>query len=155
MKKLLNDTDAEAQTLYSKMDLYRRIVQAKLYIDKHYSEKIDLSNIAEEAFFSKYHFLRVFRDIYGLTPHHYLIQTRINHARELLEKQFRIGETSMAVGFESATSFTAVFRKLTGQTPSAFRASAKLKQSMIRQNPLQAVPNCFAETHGWVKNSNF
>ncbi len=45
--------------LYPKIYLYRRIVQAKLFIDDNYFENIDLNNIADEAYFSKFHFIRL------------------------------------------------------------------------------------------------
>ena len=71
---------------YPKIYLYKRIVQAKLFIDNNYAEDIDLDNIADEAYFSKFHFIRLFKNIYGSTPHHYLRQVRIEHAKQLLAK---------------------------------------------------------------------
>jgi len=50
---------------HPKIYLYRRVVQAKLYMDKNYAENIDLNNIADEAFFSKFHFIRLFKKSYG------------------------------------------------------------------------------------------
>jgi AraC-like DNA-binding protein len=141
--------------MYKERDLYRRIVNAKLFIDQHYEGKIDLLAIADEAFFSKYHFIRLFKMIYGKTPHHYLIQIRIDRAKELLAKNISVFEVSDQVGFESPTSFTAVFKKITGKTPSAYQQAHRIKRSRIANNPLSAVPNCFAETSGWTKNSNF
>ena len=46
---------------YPKLYLYRRIVQAKLFIDSHYAGDIDLEQIADEAYFSKFHFCRLFK----------------------------------------------------------------------------------------------
>ncbi|MEL6253160.1 MAG: AraC family transcriptional regulator [Bacteroidota bacterium] len=46
---------------YPKVYLYRRVVQVKHYIDEHFSEKLDLDAISDEAYFSKYHFLRLFK----------------------------------------------------------------------------------------------
>ena len=70
---------------YPKVYLYRRIVQAKLFIDNNYAENIDLDNISDEAYFSKFHFIRLFKNIYGKTPHQYLIFVRIEKAIELLK----------------------------------------------------------------------
>ena len=67
--------------LYPKVYLYRRIVYAKLFIDTHFAENIDLDNIADEAFFSKFHFIRVFKDIYKKTPHQYLSFVRIERRK--------------------------------------------------------------------------
>ena len=139
---------------YPKMYLYRRIVQAKLFIDQHYGEPLDLSAIADEAYFSKYHFIRLFKSAYGRTPHHYLIKVRIDHAQRLLSKDIPVGEVSVMVGFESSSSFAALFKKQTGMSPSVWQRRQRVKRMMIHSNPLVAVPNCFAEARGW-KNSNF
>jgi len=139
---------------YPKMYLYRRIVQAKLFIDQHYSEPLDVSAIADEAYFSKFHFIRLFKSAYGRTPHHYLIKVRIDHAQQLLSKDIPVAEVSMMVGFESSTSFAALFKKQTGMSPSVYQRRQRIKRMMIHSNPLTAVPNCFAEAGGW-KNRNF
>ena len=81
--------------------MYRRIVEAKLFIDAHFSEKIDLNNIASQASFSKYHFLRLFKSAYGKSPHQYLTEIRIGHAKDLLSRGVSIIETCEASGFDS------------------------------------------------------
>jgi AraC-like DNA-binding protein len=139
---------------YPKMYLYRRIVQAKLFIDQHYPEALDLSAIADEAYFSKFHFIRLFKTAYGRTPHHYLIKVRIDHALGLLAKDIPVAEVSMRVGFESSTSFAALFKKQTGMSPSVYQRRQRIRKMMYQASPLTAVPNCFAEARGW-KNSNF
>jgi AraC-like DNA-binding protein len=68
-----------------KIYLYKRIVQAKLFIDANFAGDIDLDNIADEAYFSKFHFIRLFKSIYGKTPHQYLISVRIEKAKEFLK----------------------------------------------------------------------
>ena len=57
--------------VHPKMYLYRRIVEAKLFIDKNYHQKIDLNTISDQACFSKYHFLRLFKKAYGNVPRYY------------------------------------------------------------------------------------
>lgn len=138
---------------YQKIYLYQRIVQAKLYIDQHFAEPIDLDNIADEAYFSKFHFIRLFRSAYGYTPHRYLVRVRIRYAEQLLAGGLSVSDASIRVGFESPTSFTATFKKFTGKTPSRFQTEQRLKQQLVRRNPLALVPNCFAATHGWTKNA--
>jgi AraC-like DNA-binding protein len=136
---------------YQKLYLYRRIVQAKLFIDRHYADNIDLEQIADEAYFSKFHFCRLFKNAYGKTPHHYLTQVRMNNAQQLLAKGFPVAEVSFCVGFDSSTSFTALFKKHFGISPSGYQAKQLKKQTLIATNPLHVVPNCFAETFGWKK----
>jgi len=136
---------------FEKIYLYQRIVRAKLFIDDHYADPIDLNNIAGQAHFSKYHFIRLFKSIYGKTPNHYLIKIRMDNAKILLAKGYSVVETSLMVGFDSPTSFTAMFKKMAGQTPSTFQREQVIKRKAIQENPLLFVPNCFAETHGWSK----
>jgi len=138
---------------HHKLYLYRRIVQAKLFIDRHFAEPIDLNQIADEAYFSKFHFIRLFKQAYGKTPHHYLTQVRLNQAKRLLAAGGAIAQVCFDVGFDSSTSFTALFKKHAGMTPSVYQAKELQRKVLFKQNPLQAIPNCFAETYG-LKNSN-
>ena len=96
---------------YPKYFLYQRIVQAKLFMDTHFSESLDLGNIADEACFSKFHLIRLFKTIYGKTPHQYLIQVRIDNSKLFLRSGCTVAETCFEVGFDSVTSFTSLFKK--------------------------------------------
>lgn len=140
---------------YPKFYLYHRIVQAKLFIDRNYGSTIDLHNIANAANFSKFHFIRLFTSIYGKTPHQYLIQVRIDNAKQLLQDNHSVSDSCYMVGFDSITSFTGLFRKSTGSTPSAYQKQYQLRQASIKARPLSFIPNCFAEQKGWTRNSNF
>jgi AraC-like DNA-binding protein len=141
--------------LYPNIYLYKRIVQAKLFIDNNFAEKIDLNNIADEAYFSKFHFVRLFKKIYGKTPHQYLTFVRIENAKKLLQTDIPVSHVCFSVGFESISSFAGLFKKMTGITPSMFQLQQKTRRSEMIQRPLRFIPNCFAQTHGWTKNSNF
>jgi AraC-like DNA-binding protein len=136
----------------SKAYLYKRIVQAKLYIDAHYEEPIDLRQIAGEACFSRFHFIRLFRSAYGRTPHSYLVAVRLKAAAGLLASGMAVKDACFRVGFESASTFPALFRKYTGMTPSAFRERARLRREAIARQPLRFIPGCFAASNGWKSN---
>jgi AraC-like DNA-binding protein len=136
---------------FEKIYLYKRIVKAKLFIDEHYADNIDLDNIAGQAHFSKYHFIRLFKSVYGRTPKNYLIKVRINQAMLLLANGNSVSETGLMVGLDSPTSFTGMFKKIVGKTPSAFQKKEIARRKSIMENPLQFVPNCYAETAGWIK----
>ena len=135
---------------YPKLYFYRRIVQAKLYIDDHYGDSIDLNNIADEAYFSKFHFIRAFKNTYGKTPHQYLIYVRIEKARELLKNGTPVSEVCYTVGFESLSSFSGLFKRMAGLSPSAYVAQQQNLQQQIKKSPLSFVPACFAEKSGWL-----
>ena len=82
-------------------DVYKKIVDAKLFIDAHFDTPIDLDAIAGEACLSRYHFHRLFRRIYQRTPHQYLTRKRIDQARRLLTvADCTVNEVCAQVGFE-------------------------------------------------------
>ena len=140
---------------YPRQYLYRRIVRAKLFIDENYALKIDLDNIAGEACLSKFHFTRLFRAIYGKTPHQYLTSVRVDRARQVLAAGASVKEACFAVGFDSVSSFTGLFKRRVGLTPAAFQVQQVHRRRQIAASPLTHIPNCFAEKKGWLKNSNF
>ena len=138
-----------------KFNLYRRIVQAKLFIDRNYAENIDARDIADEACYSKFHFIRTFKSIYGKTPHQYLTAVRIEQAKHLLESGTSVTDACFSVGFDSLGSFTVLFKRRTGFTPSEYRrAKIERKQQML-EKPLRFVPACFIEQIKSLQNSNF
>lgn len=145
----------QLENKFPKIYLYRRLIQAKIYIDTHYGERIHLTSIADEAYFSKFHFLRLFKHTYGKSPHQYLISVRIERAKLFLQSNKAISEVCFLVGFESISSFTGLFKKMVGQTPSDYQKAQLTRKIEINQHPLKFIPNCFAEQNGWKKNSNF
>ena len=137
------------QAPYPKVYLYRRIVYAKLLIDNRFADRIDLDEIAGEAFFSKFHFIRLFRTHFKKTPHQYLSYVRIEKSKQLLKEDMAVSEVCYAVGFESISSFTALFKRMVLQTPAAFQLNEHQKREEIIKDPLKFIPNCFAEKKGW------
>jgi AraC-like DNA-binding protein len=140
---------------YSKVYLYRRILQAKLFIDSNYADSIDLGNIADEAYFSKFHFTRQFKKIYGKTPHQYFNAVRIEKAMQLLRTGIHVSEVCYSVGFQSLSSFSGLFKRIVGLAPSAYLAQQLHIKTQILLTPLKFVPGCFAQKIGWTKKSNF
>jgi len=139
---------------YPKQYLYRQIVRAKLFIDENFSSAIDLDKIADEACFSKYHFCRLFKEIYDKTPHQYLTAVRIDRAVQLLSDGASVKEACFAVGFDGIGSFTGLFKRRVGMTPAAFQRERDRVKNEIAAVPLKHIPNCFAQKKGWTKNSN-
>lgn len=135
---------------YPKAYLYRRVVQAKLFIDGHFAEPIDVDAISGEASFSKFHFIRLFKRSYGLAPHAYLTRVRLAHARAMLDRGAAVNDACLSVGFSSAATFTRLFKKHTGQAPSRYSAERLQRTRSIAERPLAFVPGCFATANGWM-----
>jgi AraC-like DNA-binding protein len=134
--------------LYPKQYLYRRVVRAKLYIDENFA-RVDLSEMAGEACFSKFHFARLFKEIYGRTPHQYLTHVRVEKAKEYLAAGDTVAKTCYSVGFDSISSFTGLFKRRVGMTPAVYQAEKLRIKDEIAEKPLVFIPNCFAEKKGW------
>ena len=134
---------------YPKVYLYKRIVQAKLFIDANYASKIDLNNISDEAYFSKFHFVRLFKSIYGKTPHQYLTVVRIEKAVQFLREGKPVSEVCFTIGFESLTSFSSLFKRIVGVPPSVYLEQQQELKRQISKTPLAFVPGWFSYQHGW------
>jgi AraC-like DNA-binding protein len=102
--------------------------RARDLIDLRYAEPLDLAALASEAGYSRFHFLRAFAAAYGETPRAYLTRRRLERAKTLLRvANLSVTEICFLVGFESLGSFSALFRRVVGQTPTAYRReSARL-----------------------------
>jgi AraC-like DNA-binding protein len=96
---------------------------AKDLVDRSYAEALDLDAIAREAGYSRFHFIRSFRDTFGRTPREYLSFRRVERARELLRSaNLTVTEVCYLVGFASLGSFSARFKADVGLSPSAYAA---------------------------------
>ncbi len=92
------------------------------FVQQHIEEDIALQKLAELVHMSPFHFVRMFKQRTGVTPHRYLTAQRIERAKKLLKNQhLAIAEVAYAVGFPSQSHFTFVFSKLVGTTPGAYR----------------------------------
>jgi AraC-like DNA-binding protein len=136
---------------HPKVYLYKRVVHAKMYMDDHFSEQINLETIQSEACFSKFHFIRLFKKIYRVTPHQYLISVRIEKAKVLLRQNVSISQVCINVGFQSFSSFAILFKKQSGVPPSIYQRHYLQHFQSIVQRPLYFIPGCFAEKKGWKK----
>lgn len=94
------------------------------YIEEHLAEQIPLATLAQLVRLSPYHFCRAFKQSFGLPPHRYHNNRRIELAKTLLAKPTpSVTEIGLALGFSETSSFTAAFRKITGLTPTAYHRS--------------------------------
>ncbi len=124
-------------------EIYHRIITAKIYIDEHFDESIDLNEIARKAFLSKFHFHRLFRKIYQITPLQYITRKRLDKAKTLLSDNKPVTVVCNEIGFESLGSFSVLFKKEIGFAPQYYRNMAYKKKMEQLAEPRKAVPDCF------------
>jgi AraC-like DNA-binding protein len=116
---------------------------ARRFLDRGYATPITIEQLSHEVALSPYYLIRLFRRIYKQTPHQYLIQLRITRAKELLShSDLSITEICADVGFESLGSFSALFRKIAGISPSAYRRSSQTTRKSV------CIPLCACWLHG-------
>jgi AraC family transcriptional regulator len=91
------------------------------YVEEHLADSVLLSQLAEVARLSPFHFSRAFKQSFGLPPLRYVTSRRIERAKILLAGEDSITQVGLAVGFGETSSFTTAFRRRTGVTPTVFR----------------------------------
>ncbi|NVK28487.1 MAG: helix-turn-helix transcriptional regulator [Flavobacteriia bacterium] len=106
----------------TKNAILQTIYDSILYLENHALDKFDLEALAFNACMSKYHFLRMFKQVTGFTPQNYHQQIRYKRACELLvDEGTQIQEVAWELGFHELAAFSKFFKKHSGETPSAWR----------------------------------
>ena len=123
--------------------LLRQLRLARDAMDRDWAEPLDLSAVAATAGYSRYHFVRLFKQAYGETPGQYLSRRRIERAQELLRSaNLTVTEICMLVGFTSLGSFSRRFAELVGCSPSEYR------RRMVARGGPPPIPGCFLMAWG-------
>lgn len=111
-----------AQRTSTKEELYRRVHIGHDYISAYFNRQISLTDIASAACLSPNHFLRNYKLLFGLSPHQFLTERRLQEARRLLlSSDSSVTNVCLDVGFQSLGSFSYLFCKRFGLSPSHFR----------------------------------
>jgi AraC-like DNA-binding protein len=112
----------------------RRAVEAALWIDAHSHQAIDLEQAARQADISLFHFLRLFAGVLGVTPHQYLVRSRLRHAARLLADQDRsITDVAYDVGFGDLSNFVRTFHRAAGVSPLKFRQASRGDRKIFQE----------------------
>lgn len=112
-------------------------------LDRDYATPVTLEQLGKEVALSPYHLIRLFYRVHKQTPRQYLVQRRINKAKELLTtSDLSITHICHVIGYESLGSFSTLFYKTVGLSPRAYRASGR----SIRRSTY--IPLCSCVIHG-------
>lgn len=119
----------------------RRAVEAALWLDAHAADEIVLADAAAQVDLSPYHFLRVFARVVGVTPHQYLVRSRLRCAARLLADGDRpITDVALDAGFADLSNFVRTFRRAAGVSPRRFRQSAAGDRALLRARIAASAP---------------
>lgn len=109
----------------TRVDLYQRLAQAKTWMERYYYRPITIDQLATMVLINPHHFLRLFKKAYDTTPRQFLINLRLNAAKQLLQQtDQRVSSICHSIGFTSVSSFSGLFKEREGLSPSAFRKSS-------------------------------
>jgi AraC-like DNA-binding protein len=112
----------------------RRAVETALWIDAHSHRQIELEDAAGQAGLSPFHFLRLFSSVLGVTPHQYLVRSRLRHAARLLADDERsITDVAFDVGFGDLSNFVRTFHRAAGTSPLRFRQASKGDRKIFQE----------------------
>lgn len=97
------------------------LTDVKEYLNSNFSSSISLNDLSNEYCINKYSLIRGFKRQFGLSPHSYLINLRINRAKELLKNDLDYTKIALDCGFYDQSHFIKTFKDYTGLTPDKFR----------------------------------
>jgi AraC-like DNA-binding protein len=112
----------------------RRAVETALWIDAHSDQPIELEDTAARAGVSPFHFLRLFSSVLGVTPHQYLVRSRLRHAARLLADDDKaVTDIAYDVGFGDLSNFTRTFHRAAGVSPLKFRQASRGMRKIFQE----------------------
>jgi AraC-like DNA-binding protein len=113
----------------------RRAVEAALWIEANSQREIELEDAAREAGVSPFHFLRLFSSVLGVTPHQYLVRSRLRRAARLLADDDKpVTDIAYDVGFNDLSNFVRTFHRAAGVSPLKFRQASRGMRKISKQD---------------------
>jgi AraC family transcriptional regulator len=102
----------------TRVELYRRLMIAKDYLDSNLNRKVNIDEVARIAYLSPFHLKRSFKKLFKITPHNYHVHKRLEFSCKLIsQNKLTVNEICHRVGFDSPTSFIRLFQSQYGCTP--------------------------------------
>jgi len=128
----------------------RHLLRARDLADARFTERLAVDDMARAAGLSRAHFSREFKEAFGVSPHAYLLTRRLERAASLLRLTDRsVAEVCVDVGLQSVGSFTTSFKRMFGQTPTAYRAAFPPAAALAR------VPSCVVHAYARPQHRTF
>lgn len=128
-----------------KREMLRRLCHARDLLQEIDEQRPSIADVASRVQISPFHFIRQFAAVFGLTPHQFRIQTRLDRAKLLLaEGNHSVTDVCLEVGFDSLGSFSDLFTRRVGTPPSVYQRSARLIVQIPGVLPQELFPGCLS-----------
>ena len=122
---------------------FRQLCRARDLLREYQEPSPSIADVARAVGMSPFHFIRQFEAIFGVTPHQFRIQARLDAAKQLLALgQHSVTDVCMEVGFSSLGSFSALFARRVGEAPSAYRRRMHAQRTQPGRLPAELTPGC-------------
>jgi AraC-like DNA-binding protein len=124
-------------------EVFRRLCRARDMLSDSPEAAPSIRDVAVEVELSRFHFIRQFEALFGLTPHQFRIRSRVDRAKHLLAHgELSVTAVCMEVGFSSLGSFSEMFSRRVGASPSAYRRNARAFVQVPRRYAAVGAPGC-------------
>jgi AraC-like DNA-binding protein len=124
---------------------FRRLCRARDLLRELRDPSPTIEQLAREVGISPFHFIRQFEAVFGLTPHQFRIQARLDLAKHLLARgQHSVTDVCMEIGFSSLGSFSTLFTQRIGEAPSAYRHRIRPLVQVPGTMPAVLIPGCLS-----------
>lgn len=131
--------------MFLRPELFRRLCRARAALTEDVVVTPSIEAVARGAGISPFHFIRQFQAVFGRTPHQLRIQSRLDRAKRLLAAGgLSVTDVCMEVGFSSLGSFSNLFTRRVGETPSSFRRRARSMVQVAGTLPRELFPGCLS-----------
>lgn len=105
----------------TRLEIWRRLNRARDLMEACYAQPLSIAEVGASACLSEFHFKRLFKQLFGMPPHRYLVRIRMVRAMELLGIGHQVGFVAQQVGYSDVSAFTRAFRRFHGNAPSLHR----------------------------------
>jgi AraC-like DNA-binding protein len=130
--------------------IVRRLARARDRLCQSLDQKLTLDQVAREAALSRGQFIRTFSAVFGQTPHQVRIDARLELAKKLLiTDAMPVTEVCASAGFASLGTFSHVFTRRVGSSPTVFRREARTLVQVPGMLPMELYPGCFMLMRYW------
>jgi AraC-like DNA-binding protein len=126
-------------------DTFRQLCRARALLHEFHEQPPTIKSLAREVCISPFHFIRQFEALFGMTPHQFRIQSRLDQAKLLLAKgNHSVTDVCMEIGFSSLGSFSDLFTRRFGVPPSAYQRRARSMVQVPGSFPQDLFPGCLS-----------